>query len=49
MVIPDGRRDGKVTREVVLSTAQDLIDRDGADGLDVASSVFRRPRSASNR
>ena len=33
MVTPDARRDGKVTREVVLSTALDLIDRDGADGL----------------
>jgi AcrR family transcriptional regulator len=29
----DGKRDGKVTREVVLATALELIDRDGADAL----------------
>jgi hypothetical protein len=29
---PDARRDGKVTREVVLSTELDLIDRDGKGG-----------------
>jgi AcrR family transcriptional regulator len=27
------RRDGKITREVVLTTALEIIDRDGADGL----------------
>ena len=29
----DAHRDGKITREVVLSTALEIIDRDGADGL----------------
>ena len=27
------RRDGKITRELVLTTALEIIDRDGADGL----------------
>jgi AcrR family transcriptional regulator len=44
MVTPDARRDGKVTREVVLSTALDLIDRDGAAGLSM-----RRLARALNR
>ena len=29
----DAPRDGKITREVVLATALEIIDRDGADGL----------------
>jgi AcrR family transcriptional regulator len=29
----DARRNGKVTREVVLTTALEIIDRDGAEGL----------------
>ena len=29
----DGHRNGKVTREVVLTTALEIIDRDGAEGL----------------
>ena len=29
----DARRDGKITREVVLTTALEIIDRDGAEGL----------------
>jgi AcrR family transcriptional regulator len=44
VITPDARRDGKVTREVVLSTALDLIDRDGADGLSM-----RRLARALNR
>jgi AcrR family transcriptional regulator len=31
--VADARRNVKVTREVVLSTALEIIDRDGADGL----------------
>ncbi len=38
------RRDGKVTRDVVLVTALELIDRDGADGLSM-----RRLARALNR
>ena len=29
----DARRDGKITRDLVLITALEIIDRDGADGL----------------
>ena len=29
----DGNRDGKITRDVVLTTALEIIDRDGVDGL----------------
>src|ERR1035441_9812092 len=29
----DGNRDGKITRDVVLATALEIIDRDGVDGL----------------
>ena len=29
----DARRDGKITRDVVLTTALEILDRDGADGL----------------
>src|ERR1700677_784950 len=29
----DARRNGKITRDVVLTTALEIIDRDGADGL----------------
>ena len=29
----DAHRDGKITRDVVLTTALEIIDRDGADGL----------------
>jgi AcrR family transcriptional regulator len=41
---PDVRRDGKVTRELVLATALEIIDRDGADGLSM-----RRLARALNR
>src|ERR1035437_419346 len=41
---PDARRDGKVTRELVLTTALEIIDRDGADGLSM-----RRLARALNR
>ena len=43
---PDAARDGKITRDVVLAAALELIDRDGADGLSMrrlARAVNRDP------
>ena len=34
----DAHRDGKITRDVVLTTALHIIDRDGADGCPCAAS-----------
>jgi AcrR family transcriptional regulator len=44
VITPDPRPDGKVTRELVLTTALEIIDRDGADGLSM-----RRLARALNR
>src|ERR1700752_2657907 len=41
-----GSRDGKITRELVLATALELIDRDGADALSMrrlAAALDRDP------
>jgi AcrR family transcriptional regulator len=43
---PDAARDGKITRDVVLAAALELIDRDGADSLSMrrlARAVNRDP------
>ena len=40
----DAHRDGKITRDVVLTTALEIIDRDGAEGLSM-----RRLARALNR
>src|SRR5580704_4725172 len=44
--VADKTRDGKITREVVLAAALEIIDRDGADGLSMrrlARAVNRDP------
>jgi hypothetical protein len=40
----DVHRDGKITRDVVLATALEIIDRDGADGLSMRRLTLR-PRA----
>src|ERR1022692_2505638 len=52
----DGNREGKITRDVVLAAALEIIDRDGADALSMrrlAAALGRDPmilyRHASNK